>query len=206
MARKKIITDRKDRIIQSADRLFNHYGWEKTTMEDISREAGIPRATVYLEFSGGKEAILMASIERYMDNQLNTMREIARQSRTGRLETLKQIILHHILTIHDRARDFQYSEPVLEQYTKRVRTEMESFYRARREFFAELLQQAALGGEIPEHYDYLRAAELVEYAVPVFMPAGNKRPRDVVEQDANAFFSLLLTGLAKTPSTASISG
>ncbi len=197
MARRKVITDRKDRIIESADRLFNHYGWEKTTMEDISREAGIPRATIYLEFSGGKEDILMASIERYLENLLNSMKELARQSRTGRLETLKQVILHNILANHDRTTDFQYSTPSLEQYSKRVRAEMDSYFKARREFFSELLQQAALGGEIPAHYDYLRVAEIVEYAFPSFMPPLNKHPREVLEQNATAFFNLLLSGLAK---------
>lgn len=198
MARKKMIPDRRERILHSADRLFNHYGWEKTTMEDISREAGIPRATIYLEFSGGKEDILMASIARYLESMLNTMKELARQSRAGRLETLKQVILHNILANHDRARDFQYSTTSLEQYSKRTYAEMDSFFQARREFFAELLQQAALAEEIPAHYDFQRIAEILEFAIPPFMPAFNKSPRDTVERDATAFFNLLLSGLTKT--------
>jgi AcrR family transcriptional regulator len=200
MARRKVIPDRRERILHSADRLFNHYGWEKTTMEDISREASIPRATIYLEFPGGKEDILMASIARYLDNMLNTLKELAKQSRVGRLETLKQVILHNILANHDRARDFQYSTTSLEQYSKRVYAEMNSFFKARREFFAELLQQAALGGEIPSHFDFHRIAEILEFAFPPFNPAFNKSSREVVERDATAFFNLLLSGLAKTQS------
>ena len=65
---------------------------------------------------------------------------------------------------------------------------------------AELLQQAALGGEIPSHFDFHRTAEILEFAFPSFMPAFNKNPREIVERDATAFFNLLLSGLAKTQS------
>jgi len=201
MARRKVISDRKERIIEAADRLFNHYGWEKTTMGDISQEAGIPRATVYLEFPGGKEDILMASIERYLKQLLHNMKELARQSRVGRMETLKQVILYNILANHDRTEGFQYSPPSLEKYTKRVRIEMESFFQARREFFSELLHQAALGGEIPPHYEYERIARILEYGFPSFMPplSGRILSREILEQDALAFFNLLLSGLSKAP-------
>lgn len=207
MARRKVIPDRRERIIEAADNLFNHYGWEKTTMEDISREAGIPRATVYLEFPAGKEDILMASIERYLKHLLHSMRELAKQSRVGRMETLKQVILYNIMANHDRTQDFQYSPHSLEKYTKRARIEMESFFQARREFFAELLHQAALGGEIPPHYDYLRISKILDYGFPSFMPplSGRIISREVLEQDALAFFNLLLSGLSRTsPSMTSI--
>ena len=200
MARRKVIPDRKERIIEAADRLFNHYGWEKTTMGDISQEAGIPRATVYLEFPGGKEDVLMASIERYLKQLLQNMKELARQSRVGRMETLKHVILYNILANHDRTQDFQYSALSLEKYTKRVRIEMESFFQARRDFFEELLEQAALGGEIPSHYDFQRIAKVLEYGFPSFMPPLSSRigSRELLEQDAQAFFNLLLSGLSKT--------
>lgn len=205
MARKKIIIDRKERILESADRLFNHYGLEKTTMEDISKEAGIPRATIYLEFSGGKEDILMASIELYLERTLTAMRELARQSRTGRLETLKQAILHNILSAHDRSTNFQYSVPNLERYSKRVRAEMDTFFNARREFFADLLKQAALGGEIPVEYDCTRMAAILHYGFASFTPPfGNLLSREDLEKDATAFFSLLLSGMAKNKSMISV--
>jgi AcrR family transcriptional regulator len=198
MGRKKIIADRKERIIQSADRLFNHYGLEKTTMEDISREAGIPRATIYLEFSGGKEDILMASIERYLEQTLTAMKELAKQSRNGRLETLKQAILYNILCNHDRTKDFKYSIPTMERYSKKVRLEMESFFLARLEFFTDLLRQAALGGEISSNFDASRFANILEYGFASFMPPlSNRLTREELERDANAFFSLLLSGMAK---------
>jgi AcrR family transcriptional regulator len=198
MARKKNILDRRERIIQAADSLFNHYGVEKTTMEDISRESGIPRATVYLEFPGGKEDILMASIEHRFHQLLSEMRELTRQSRVGRLDTLKQVILYNIMSNYDRATDFQYSPANLAYYSNRVRTEMNSFFKERQNFFADLLQQAALNDEVSREYDYNRLAELITHGLMAFMPPVCTRfTREELEMDANAFFGLLLSGIAK---------
>jgi AcrR family transcriptional regulator len=48
------------RVIEAALTCFARWGIAKTTSEDIAREAGISRATVYRAFPGGKAAILQA--------------------------------------------------------------------------------------------------------------------------------------------------
>lgn len=198
MPRKKVITDRRERIIQAADSLFKHYGVEKTTMEDISREAGIPRATIYLEFPNGKGDILMASIENYLGNLLGQMREIARESKASRLETLKQIILYNIMTNYDRTSIFQYDPANLDRYAKRAREEITSYFQDRGELYTELFQQASLQGEISTEYDFTRLAELVSQAQRAFIPPIiYTLNRDKVERDANAVFTLLMAGISK---------
>lgn len=49
--------DRRQLIVQAAERLVAHYGVHKTTVADIAREAQIGVGSVYLEFSS-KDAIL----------------------------------------------------------------------------------------------------------------------------------------------------
>lgn len=49
-----------DRVIDAALECFGRWGIAKTTAEDIAREAGISRATVYRSFPGGKASILEA--------------------------------------------------------------------------------------------------------------------------------------------------
>src|SRR4051812_27302928 len=48
------------RVVEAALTCFARWGIAKTTAEDIAREAGISRATVYRSFPGGKAAILQA--------------------------------------------------------------------------------------------------------------------------------------------------
>ncbi len=198
MPRKKVIVDRRSRIVQAADSLFNHYGFEKTTMEDISRESGVPRATIYLEFPTGKEDVLMACIERYFGQMLADMREIARQSKAGRLETLRQIILHNIMANYDHSLEFRYAPDNIDRYGRRVRAEMGKFFQDRLEFYTDVLKQAAIGEEVPLDYDLARLAEIITHGVRAFMPPFSHRfSREELEREATAFFSLLLSGAAK---------
>jgi AcrR family transcriptional regulator len=196
MARKKIITNRRSEILQAADRLFTHYGFEKTTMEDISREAGIPRATIYLEFPGGKEDILMANIADYMEQILAEMQKIVKSSKTGRLEALRQAMVYNILSAYDKA-THQFDPNNVEKCSKRVRTEMGEFFNRRNAFYADVFRQAALAGEIQEYPDYEQLAEILNQGSIGWMPLHTMwLSRETLERNANTFFSILLTGLA----------
>jgi AcrR family transcriptional regulator len=51
------------RVIEAALRCIARWGVAKTTVEDVAREAGCSRATIYRTFDGGKEGILAAAID-----------------------------------------------------------------------------------------------------------------------------------------------
>lgn len=48
----------RDRLYEAAYACVARYGLGKTTMEDVAREAGISRATLYRSFPGGKDELL----------------------------------------------------------------------------------------------------------------------------------------------------
>jgi AcrR family transcriptional regulator len=51
------------RIVDATLRRMATHGVRKTTLDDVAREAGISRATLYRAFPGGKEAVLAAVVE-----------------------------------------------------------------------------------------------------------------------------------------------
>lgn len=51
------------RIVDAALRRIARQGTRKTTVDDLAREAGVSRATLYRTFPGGKEAVLSAVVE-----------------------------------------------------------------------------------------------------------------------------------------------
>ena len=55
--------EREQRILEAAQSLLLYYGYDKTTVSDIAREAGISKGAVYLHFSS-KEALVDALINR----------------------------------------------------------------------------------------------------------------------------------------------
>lgn len=67
-------SDRRDRILEAAKRLFLHYGPFKTTVADIAREAEVGVGTVYLEFQN-KDTVLGALSRQGHARVLSAMRE-----------------------------------------------------------------------------------------------------------------------------------
>jgi AcrR family transcriptional regulator len=51
------------RIVDATLRCLSRHGLAKTTIDDIAREAGFSRATIYRTFPGGKDAIVAAVVE-----------------------------------------------------------------------------------------------------------------------------------------------
>lgn len=57
---------RRVRIVDATLACLARYGTAKTTVDDIAREAGVSRATVYRIFRGGREEILAAVVDTEM--------------------------------------------------------------------------------------------------------------------------------------------
>jgi AcrR family transcriptional regulator len=55
--------DVQDRVIAGSLRCVARWGVAKTTLDDIAREAGCSRATIYRAFPGGKQAVMEATGE-----------------------------------------------------------------------------------------------------------------------------------------------
>lgn len=51
------------RLVDSALRCIARWGVAKTTLDDVAREAGCSRATVYRTFPGGKDALFAAVVD-----------------------------------------------------------------------------------------------------------------------------------------------
>ena len=50
------------RVVDAALRCIGRWGVTKTTLDDVAREAGCSRATVYRAFPGGKDAVVAAVV------------------------------------------------------------------------------------------------------------------------------------------------
>jgi len=70
--------DRRERLLESAASLFSHWGFDKTSVDDVAREAGISKGAVYLEFPN-KDALFKAVVywefARYMRDWLRRFEE-----------------------------------------------------------------------------------------------------------------------------------
>src|SRR5882757_3429256 len=72
--------DARRRLVEAAERCVSRHGIEKTTMEDIAREAGISRPSVYRYFSDREDLLLRVTSEHSRALVKKTHRLIAKQS------------------------------------------------------------------------------------------------------------------------------
>ena len=66
--------DREDRIINAARKLIVHYGYDKTTVDEIAQEAGISKGAVYLHFDKKEaifEAVFIHALKNYADKWMD---------------------------------------------------------------------------------------------------------------------------------------
>lgn len=74
--------DRSLRILQAASRLIAYYGFDKTTMDDIAREAGVSKGALYLEWPG-KDELFQALLEFEMTRLLHDFNARVQQDPEG---------------------------------------------------------------------------------------------------------------------------
>jgi AcrR family transcriptional regulator len=69
-------TDKRERILDAAQSLFVRYGVKRTSIDDVAREAGIAKGTVYLSFES-KAELFAAIADRLCANTLAGAKRIA---------------------------------------------------------------------------------------------------------------------------------
>ena len=84
--------ERKNEILDVAERLFGTKGFDGTSTSDILNEIGIARGTLYYHFKS-KEEILDAMISRIMSRLIEKVEVIAVQKNIPVLERLTMMML-----------------------------------------------------------------------------------------------------------------
>lgn len=69
----------REALLDATDRLLARYGYRKMTIDDLAREVGIGKGSVYLHFSS-KEEIVLSHIDRIIDRLKARLRSIADKS------------------------------------------------------------------------------------------------------------------------------
>lgn len=82
--------EKREAILAAALTLFGHYGYRRTSIDDIAQEAGIAKGTVYLYFKS-KEEIFRALSRQLLDQVLLTA-ETARHASASIAERIRGVL------------------------------------------------------------------------------------------------------------------
>lgn len=106
-------------IIASAKLLFQQYGLQKTTMEDIAKAAGKGKSTLYYYFKS-KDQIFNSVVELEMDDFFTTVKDAVDKEDDVQAK-LKIYILHKITTLKHKTNLYRLT---IKSYTNKSMTDL----------------------------------------------------------------------------------
>jgi AcrR family transcriptional regulator len=131
-------------VINAAVRVFNRRGYEASSMEDIARETGLTKSSIYYHVAS-KEELLGRALERAFGPLLAILEEP--QARAGTAIDRLKYIVHRAVVI---TVEFVQEVELLQRIKGNTKTEREALgWRRRMDHeVASLVAQAARAGEI----------------------------------------------------------
>src|SRR6476619_4654656 len=70
----------RDRLLAATYRCVERFGLAKTTVEDIAKESGVSRATIYRQFPGGRDELLLDTVGWELANYFNQLADQVRDA------------------------------------------------------------------------------------------------------------------------------
>ncbi|MDX1934081.1 MAG: TetR/AcrR family transcriptional regulator [Capsulimonadales bacterium] len=192
-------------ILESAQRLFLHYGYKKTTIDDIAQEAGIGKGTVYLYFDG-KEEILLTIAAEVKRSITARMRAIADSSATPE-EKLRRMVLASITAVHDAVNTTAHGVELVDELLrpKIMQCGLEQ-KEAQYDLLAQVLAEGVKRGDFTVLNDDTTVAArllmlaMISFYPPYMTPCHGKAPcRGELEARAELMMDFILHGIRPRP-------
>ena len=134
---------RKHRILDAASDLFVHFGYDKTTVSDIAREAGVSKGAIYLHFDSKDdlfEALLLRAMVKYGEQWLTLIDE---DPKGGTIAGMYKNMLYALSSSPFMSILLKRDGRVLGNYLRKPDTILRSsHHRSTRHEFVQMMQEA----------------------------------------------------------------
>jgi AcrR family transcriptional regulator len=186
---------KKQAILKAAWTRIKHYGYDKTTVDEIARDAGIAKGTVYIYYES-KQDIMLALAEQTNRNLLDELREIA----DGNLppeKKVREILTLRVLRIHDIVKKHPHGEDVVGSLKPFIVERLEGFLAEQAGLVEKCLDEGVKNGTFKVR-DTKAAAELLtnlfEFLTPPYYRMKSKAD---IEKFASEVLELAYNGMLR---------
>jgi AcrR family transcriptional regulator len=193
-------------ILDAAERLLARYGYRKVTMEDLAREAGIGKRTIYLHFAG-KVEVALRSIDRVVERLLDQLRLLAHAEGSPE-ERLRRMLITRVLFRFDSVREYYRSfDEMFAALRPAYMARREQYFATEAQVFAEVLCEGQ-SLQLFTFEDAVIAARTLLLATNALLPY-SLSPRELgaredVEEKITRITDLLLNGLRRRETAAPV--
>ncbi len=154
----------RDRLLAATYRCVERFGLGKTTVEDVVKESGVSRATIYRQFPGGRDELLLETVGWELANYFNELADHVRDA-PNLAELLQRGLefAHRSVTEHAVLNKIMDTEP--ERLLPLLTTESTKTLPFIADFLQPYLRREADAGRLRPGVDLDRAAEYLARAI-----------------------------------------
>ena len=189
----------RDAILDATDRLLARYGYRKMTVEDLAREVGIGKGTIYLHFAS-KEEIVLSHVDRIVERLKERLWAVARTDADAAIR-LRLMLLARVLYRFDSVQHYTQSlNDLLAALRAGLLARRALYFDAEAQIFAEVLEEGREAGEF-RFADALATAYALLHATNALLPyslsTAELGERAEVEEKTKRIADLILNGLLR---------
>lgn len=191
-------------ILDATERLLERYGYRKMTVEDIAREVGVGKGTIYLHFAS-KEEVVLSHVDRIVDRLKERLQAIACSNATSAIR-LRLMLLTRVLFRFDSIQHYTQSlNDLLAALRPGLLARRARYFDEEAQILADVLDQGRDAGEF-EFNDTLSTAYALLHATNALLPYSLSTlelgEREEVKEKTAAIVDLILNGLLRPKSNA----
>ena len=189
--------DIRDLILDASDRLVARYGYSKMTMDDLAREVGIGKGTVYLHFKS-KEDVALSRIDRVIDGLKNELASVANSDRES-VDRLRTMLVLRVMYRFDRVQHYTESiNQVLAAIRPALLERRKNYFEAEARIISGVLKEGRRAGRF-FFKDAVGTARALVTATNSLLPYSlsprELGEREIVQNQAAQIADLLVKGL-----------
>ena len=189
--------ERAELILDATDRLLARFGYRKMTIDDVAREAGIGKGTVYLHFTS-KEDVVLSHVDRIVQRVLDRLITIA-AGEAAPDEKLREMLLLRVLFRFDSVQQYTESiSEVLRDLRAPLLERRERFFEEEAKVFASVLRAGQRAGVFRPHEALPTARALITATnalLPFNLSARELGKRRELESSVSRIADIVLRGL-----------
>jgi len=188
----------RDAILDATDELLIKFGYKKMTIDDLAREVGIGKGTVYLHFPS-KEEIALSHIYRIIERLKSRLWAIANSNSTPQ-QKIKSMLIERVMFRFDAVQHYTTSlNELLAQLRPRLLSRRMRYFEEEATVIAKVLEQGNASGVfqgVP--IDTARILLIATNSLlPYSLSTSELGSRDEIEERISRLADVLLTGIIK---------
>jgi AcrR family transcriptional regulator len=186
----------KDAILDATDDLLTRYGYRKMTIDDLAKEVGIGKGTVYLYFSS-KEEIALSHIDRIIERLKNRLWEIAASSLSPE-QKIRKMLIERVMFRFDAVQHYKMSlDELMSQVRPNLLERRKRYFEEEAGVFASVLSQET--GHVTFHGTVEEISKLLLIAtnslLPYSLSTNELGSRREIEVKVSRLAELLVAGI-----------